>query len=150
MERIFKKYIPLGVKSFWILFIFLAQFLGATVELYNKVQYFDKFTHWLSGVATALISLMVLKYLNFFDKNKRLFNIIWMISLTLAVAASWELFEYTANILFGGDAQRVVATGVNDTMQDIIVALLGGVLSCLIYFYEISKNKMRITELFTK
>lgn len=150
IEKIFKKNIPIGIKFFWILFIFLAQFLGATVELYNKVEYFDKFTHWLSGITTALISLMVLSYMDMFDKNKILFNVIWIISLTLAVAAGWEIFEYTANILFGGDAQRVVLTGVNDTMQDIIVALIGGIIVISVYCYETLQNKKGLIDLFTK
>lgn len=149
IEKLFKKDIPIGVKFFWILFIFLAQFLGATVELYNKIEYFDKFTHWLSGIATALISLMILGYLNMFNKKSIVFNIIWMISVTLAVAAGWEIFEYVANILFGGDAQRVALTGVNDTMQDIIVALLGGMIACIIYCYEVLRNKKGIIYLFT-
>lgn len=149
VEKITKKQIPIGIKFFWILFIFLAQFLGATVELYNKIEYFDKFTHCFSGVVTALISIMVLSYIKLFNKDNKLFNIIWMITLTLAVASSWEIFEYVANILFGGDAQRVALTGVNDTMQDIIVALIGGIFVCFIYIYEICRSKKGIIDLFT-
>lgn len=148
IELVFKKKIKDSIKFMWIIFIFLAQFLGATVEVYNKIEYFDKFTHWLSGIATALLSLMLLKYLKMFDKKNKAFNIIWMLSVTLAIAASWEIFEYTANLLFGGDAQRVALTGVNDTMQDIIVALLGGIIASIIYGYETVKEKKGIVELF--
>lgn len=144
IEKLFKKEIPLGVKTFCIIFIFLAQFLGATVELYNKIAYFDKFVHWLSGVITALLSLTVLNYMSLYNKKRKLFNIIWMISITLAIAAGWEVFEYCANILFGGDAQRVVTTGVNDTMQDIIVAFLGSILVSILYVYEVKYNKKGI------
>ena len=97
---------------------------------------------------TALFSVMILSHLKNFNKNKILFNIIWMVSLTLAVAAGWEMFEYVANILFGGDAQRVALTGVNDTMQDIIVAFIGGIIVCFIYIYEACRNKKGIIDIF--
>ena len=59
-----------------------------------------------------------------------------MIIFSLAVAALWEMFEYTCNILFGGDAQMVAKTGVNDTMQDMIVAFIGSMITSLIYYFN--------------
>ena len=51
-------------------------------------------------------------------------------------AGLWETFEFVCNILFGGDAQRVVATGVNDTMLDMIVAFIGASLFSLGYYLK--------------
>jgi Predicted membrane protein (DUF2238). len=141
IEKVFRKKIAITLKTTYIIFIFLAQFIGVTLELYNHLAYYDKFTHWLSGVGTALVALIILDLFNMYDNKKILFNIIYMIAVTLMVATFWELFEYIANIFFGGDAQRVELTGVNDTMQDIIVAFLGSILVSFIYFYEESKNK---------
>lgn len=136
IEKIFKTKISIVIKTTYIVFIFIAQFLGVTVELYNHISWFDKFTHWLSGIITALLSLSLLSKFKLYDKKNVLFNIIWMISITLAIASLWECFEYGANILFGGDAQRVATTGVNDTMQDIIVAFIGSIIVSLIYSFE--------------
>ena len=83
-----------------------------------------------------------------YDNKKVLFNIIWMISITLAVASLWECFEYVANIFFGGDAQRVATTGVNDTMQDIIVAFIGAIIVSAMYIYEEIMNKKIIVKSF--
>ncbi len=121
----------------YVLFIFFAQFLGVTVELYNKIPFFDKVIHTLSGVLTAFGSLLILSLMHKYDIKDKLFNIMWIISFTLMVAVGWEIFEYMANIFFGGDAQRVALTGVNDTMQDMIVALIGSMLVVIIYsFYS--------------
>lgn len=148
IEKIFKKNLSLVIKTSYIIFIFVAQFLGVTVELYNMIPWFDKFTHWLSGVLTALLSLSLLSYIEMYDNKKVVFNIIWMISITLAVASLWECFEYVANILFGGDAQRVATTGVNDTMQDIIVAFVGSILVSVMYIFEYKTDNKRIVNSF--
>ena len=146
IEKLFKISIGDSIKFIYIVFVFMAHFLGATVELYNKISYFDKITHTLSGVLTAYGALLLLFMLNKYNKNDKVFNVIFMISFTLAIAASWEIFEYSANILFGGDAQRVALTGVNDTMQDIIVALLGSIMMILVYIFYNKSNMFNFDE----
>lgn len=141
IEKLFKKEISPLIKTAYIIFVFLAHFLGATMEVYNHLENFDKITHWASGVGTALVALIILKLINMYDDNKRWFNIIYMIAITMMIAGFWEFFEYIANILFGGDAQRVALTGVNDTMQDMIVAFLGSIMVSLLYWYEEARNK---------
>lgn len=148
IEKIFKTKISIVIKTTYIVFIFIAQFLGVTVELYNHISWFDKFTHWLSGIITALLSLSLLSKFKLYNKKNVLFNIIWMISITLAIASLWECFEYVANILFGGDAQRVATTGVNDTMQDIIVAFIGSIIVSLIYSFECKTDNNGIVNSF--
>ena len=66
------------------------------------------------------------------------------------VASLWEIFEFTTDNLLGGDAQRVVATGVTDTMKDIICALLGSILFSFCYLYECLKNKTLLIKEFIK
>lgn len=134
-EKLFKMKIDDKLKLLYISFIFTAHFLGATLELYNKITYFDKITHTLSGVLTAYGALLILYILGKYKIKEKYFNTFFMICFTLSVAAFWEIFEYLANILFGGDAQRVMLTGVNDTMQDIIVAFLGSILVSLVHLF---------------
>lgn len=148
IEKLFHKKVGMLVKTSYIIFIFVAQFLGVTVELYNSIAYFDKFTHWLSGIGSALFSLIILDLLKMYKNKNLLFNIIWMIAITLSIATLWECFEYIANIFFGGDAQRVALTGVNDTMQDILVALLGSILVSFMYIYEEVTDRKLIVKSF--
>ncbi len=85
--------------------------------------------------------MLLLKQLGMYDENKIFFNILFIISVTLSVAVCWEFFEYFGNILFGGDAQRVAKTGVNDTMQDMLVAFIGSIIVSIIYYIE-EKRKL--------
>ena len=141
IERIFKIRIESETKTVFIIFIFMSHFLGATCELYNKISWFDKFTHWLSGILTAYISILLLKYLKVYNKKSRLFNIIFIIAFTLMVASLWEMFEFTSSICFHLDPQRVKETGVTDTMMDMIVAFLGSILYSIYYLYKNKTNK---------
>lgn len=150
LEKIFHKKIAVGVKSICILFVFCAHFLGATVELYNVFDGYDKITHTISGILTALLSLLLLHQLGLYDKKRIFFNILFIISITLSVAACWEFFEYFANMLFGGDAQRVALTGVNDTMQDMLVAFLGSIFISLLYYQEEKRNVDGVVKKFMK
>lgn len=136
IEKIFKKKLSPIVKFICILFVFCAHFLGATVELYNEFTYYDKITHTISGVLTALLALLLLKQLDMYRENKIFFNVLFIISVTLSVAVCWEFFEYFGNIFFGGDAQRVAKTGVNDTMQDMLVAFIGSIIVSILYVIE--------------
>ena len=142
-----KKFSPV-VKFVFIVFVFCAHFLGATLELYNHFSYYDKITHTISGILTALFALLLLKQWGFYRKQNIWFSILFMIAITLLVAVGWEMFEYVANIFFGGDAQRVAETGVNDTMQDMIVAFLGSLFVSILYYIEEKKNKTGIVKSF--
>ena len=126
IERIFKIRTTDIEKFIMISFVFVAQFLGVTCELYNSINYFDKFTHFLSGILTSLIALYLLKFYKI--KLNKIFVTVFIISITLAVASMWEIFEFTNSKLFYMDPQRVIKTGVNDTMYDIIVAFLGSII----------------------
>ncbi len=148
VEKLFHKKISSVVKFIVIVFIFCAQFLGATVELYNQFEYYDKITHTISGVLTALAAIALLQQWGIYQPKNVAFQILFMIAITLLVAVGWEMFEYTANILFGGDAQRVAKTGVNDTMQDMIVAFLGSIVVSVIYYIEEKTHKTGIVKSF--
>lgn len=141
IEKLFKTKIDIDTKFAYIIFVFMAHFLGATCELYNKIYWFDKFTHTLSGVLTAYAAILLLKHLKKYNKKDRFFNVLFIIAFTLMIASFWEMFEFTANILFGGDAQKVASTGVTDTMMDIIVAFLGSVLYSIVYLFFNKKRK---------
>ncbi len=137
VRKIWKVKLDDKLEFIYILFVFSAHFLGAVIELYNKIDCFDKINHTLSGILTSFGALFLLHIGGKYKPKNKIFNIASMLCFTLAVAACWEIFEYLANICFGGDAQRVALTGVNDTMQDIIVAFIGSSLVCLLYgFYQ--------------
>ncbi len=136
VNKLFKVKLNDGVIFVWLIFIFLAHYMGVTAEFYNKWEGFDKVVHTFSGVLTAYVGML------FLPKGVYIwFKILFIIAFSWMCAGLWETFEFVCNILFGGDAQRVAATGVTDTMLDMIVAFIGASLFSLgFYVKEKLKN----------
>ena len=140
-QKIFKLKISDGMELIYVVFIILAQFLGSVVNLYNTVWWYDLFTHFLSGILTAVLSLVILNWLSMYkDKNKG-FNVLFIISFTLMVASIWEMLEFGADTFLGMNVQHSIETGVSDTMEDILVAFLGSIIVSLSYLLENIVNK---------
>lgn len=114
-------------------FTFLAYPLGGTAEFYQKIRGFDKVAHTLSGVFVALLALALFLYL---ERNRPLREhnaptaVLFVFFCSMAVAGLFEVCEWAAAAITGRDLQHVLGTGVNDTMQDILVCLVGTLLFC--------------------
>lgn len=132
----------------YLLFIILSCLLGSILKFYGMIYWFDSFVHYISGMLTALLAFVLLIYINKYKERDLAFHIVFMILTTLSVAAFWEIFEFAADALFGGDAQKVLLTGVTDTMKDIICALLGSILVSIMYAYEDLNNKKILVKKF--
>ena len=59
---------------------------------------------------------------------------------SMAVAGLWEVGEYLISFIVGLDLQRVAATGVSDSMQDMIVAMIG-TLATLPFAWRLAQGK---------
>ena len=136
ISKLFKIEIKPSLITLWIIFIFFAHYLGVIESYYNKWEYLDKITHTFSGVITAVIAGMIIEMNHIKSKG---FSILFIMSFTVMCAGVWEIFEFTCDIFFGFDAQLVAKTGVTDTMTDIIVATIGGIVY-LMYYLATRKN----------
>lgn len=132
------------IELVYLLFIFFGYFLGAVLNFYGKIALYDKLIHGLSGVMTSILAIIILVKSKCYDKNPLWVNILFIICVTLSVAAFWEFFEFTNDIIFGKDAQKVAKTGVDDTMLDMIMAFIGSIIYSIIYFIEVKTNKKMI------
>lgn len=153
LPRIVRKFSPKVndlIELIFLLFILFAQLLGSILHFYGIIYWYDSFMHYISGILTSFLAVIILILFNKYDDNDKVFNVIFILSITLMVASLWEIFEFTTDNLLGGDAQRVVATGVTDTMKDIICALLGSILFSFCYVYECLKNKTLLIKEFIK
>lgn len=124
----------------YLIFLILAFLFGSIMGGYSKIYWYDSFTHLLSGVFTAFMAIVLLKWLNRYNKKDIVFNIIYIILVTLSVAVLWECTEFTIDKILGTDTQKVLTTGVNDTMKDMICALVGSILYSIYYLYSLSKK----------
>lgn len=131
LNKLFKLNLSDGIIFIWLIFIFLAHYMGVTAEFYNKWEGFDKVVHTFSGILTAYAAMLIVS-----KSDNIWFNILFIISFSAFCAFAWETFEFVCNILFGGDAQRVAETGVTDTMMDMIVAFIGAFIFSLGYYLK--------------
>ncbi len=129
LEKILKKKLNINLKIIYFCFIFFADFLGCVVNLYGKISWFDTFTHYLSGIFTAYLGILLM------NKFKQTFlsRIIYILGFTCLVAVIWEFFEYSMDSFFGMTLQHADTTGVNDTMIDLISAFLGSITFLIFY-----------------
>lgn len=112
---------------------------------YELIPYWDKILHFLSGFLFAVLGTAV-----YFAKkpghaldpadafNASLYT--WMFAMMSAVL--WEIWEYLVSFS-GADPQQVALTGVGDTMGDIIVCTVGGLItavSCWKYLRHPGEN----------
>ncbi len=137
---ILNKFIKIEEKDklgFYI-FIFIAEFLGCIVNLFKYISWFDTLSHFVSGIYFFIIGLKLLKIMNKFDKNNKLFNIVFAIMVALSSACIWEIFEFSIDNLFNMNLQHNIDTGVVDTMVDIIACTIGSFISGITYYL---KNK---------
>ena len=131
LDKIMKKELSSNLKLFYYIFIFLADFLGCVVNLYEKISWFDTFTHYLSGIFTAYLGILLMDKFQF--KKTFLSRIIYTLGFTCLIAVIWEFFEYSMDNFFGMTLQHANTTGVNDTMIDLISAFLGSITFLIFY-----------------
>ena len=116
------------IEIIFLIFLFISSILGSLFHFYEFVDYFDKFAHLLSGIVTAILGIIMLKKWRIKSKHQLSFDIILMNILSLAIASAWEIYEFVASKALNSDLQRVGASGVPDTVHDMIVALIGSLM----------------------
>ncbi|NBK97587.1 MAG: hypothetical protein EOM50_06140 [Erysipelotrichia bacterium] len=130
-----------------IIFMFLASVLGSSYRFYDHVLYWDKYVHCFSGVLggeVAYLLFCLLKKTQFVKKEDRTLLYVFINAVNIAIAALWELFEYAGLVFFDYDGIRHYTTGVHDSMSDILVCIIGGLVTTyFIYrFYHTGKDNI--------
>jgi uncharacterized membrane protein YjdF len=116
------------LEIFVALFLFLSYTLGVAMEFYVFVPYYDKAVHTLCGTLVITLSIpffYALKHGHAIERTDGALAVAFGILSALAVAAAWEMIEYTLDLTLGTGIQRVSETGVADTMQDMMVCFVG-------------------------
>lgn len=142
ITEIFKFKITDEMELVYVIFIILAQFVGSVVNLYNLTWWYDLFAHFLSGVLTSILALVVMDWFGVYKEKNKWFNALFMIGFTLMIASLWEFIEFGAFVFLKMDVQHHLTTGVFDTMEDMLIAFLGSIIVTITYLLEtkVSKN----------
>jgi len=129
-----------NLELIYLIFLFISYILGFIFDLYNKIYFYDGIVHSIFGIVSAIYALPLLNILKKYNIKNKLFNIIFILMTTLSCAAFWEIIEFTIDKVFKANMQ----ISLNNTMKDIISALLFCILYILIYI----ENTRKIDKLF--
>lgn len=102
-----------------LIYIFIISTLvgGGILNLYVKTKYFDDIMHTLSSFIIAALSISILKKITK-EKNKKL-TIIFALSLSMSIAAIWEITEFTIDRVLSKDMQKdTIITTINTSLQN--------------------------------
>lgn len=113
------------VTQLFLLFSFTG---GMTLQAYQWLPGYDKFTHCLSGVVFALAGLVVYQLARPGEKPEKRDYVraaLFSFCFAMTTAGVWELYEYAISFVMTTDPQNVLTTGVGDTMQDMLACLIG-------------------------
>ena len=127
----------------YIIFIILAQFIGCVVNIFNIVWWYDLFTHFISGVLTGILALVILNWFKMYNVKNKAFNFLFLMFFSITVAALWEYCEFGAFVFIKLDVQHTLTTGVFDTMEDMLIATVGSLIVGIICLID-SKNLKKI------
>lgn len=128
-----KKRINDKLSSLFYVFCMFSLVCGVMLNFYDHIFWWDLLMHLISG---ALIGIFANSLLNKIQKGKKtdpLLRFLFILGISCVGGLAWEMYEFTVDALLGLDTQKVLISGVSDTMWDLITDLLGGALAG-IYF----------------
>lgn len=141
IKKVLKYEMSETLKFIYFLFVFIALILGSIYNLYRTISWFDLLAHFLSGIITCLLALIILKKFDLLKKDLPIFHIVFIIAFSLMIASFWEFFEFLSDKVLKGDTQWVLLTGVDDTMTDMLIAFLSSVIFSVFYYIGSKTNK---------
>lgn len=130
LGRLTKRHFPVLINALIALHMVLASFLGSAMQFYRLVPWWDLLMHGFFGFVGGVTLYTFLLKWNGRAMNRLGFLVVIFLSV-MGCAALWEIFEYVADALLGGDAQRVAEalrlgnSPIADTMTDIIITAAG-------------------------
>lgn len=117
----------------YLIFIVPAMVMGIDFDVYKIIYPFDKIVHGFSGVLTAFAAREIVDQ-GTKERQNTWFRVLFSMSFVAFVAVAWECFEFLMDKVTGTSMQELILPGLSDTMYDIVVALIGGMIGTFFAF----------------
>ena len=144
--KCFKLKITFNMYLLNILFVFISNVWGSMLDGYS-IAYFDKILHFSSGILLTNLSFMIyillISKINL-NKNEIYLCILFIHSLNMMIAELWEFIEFGGLIFLNNDAIHHYSSGVYDSMQDMLVAYIGGIIVSIFIYFDFKNKKKSI------
>lgn len=154
LAKKFRFVVPTFLFVMYIIFLYCAIFLGEVRNFYYVIPHWDDILHCMSSMMTGFFGLMTISILNRDEhivvRLSPFFMALFAFTFSVTVGSLWEIYEYTFDGLLGLNMQKfITASGevlvghaaLTDTMKDITVDTCGALLSSVIGYLSVKRDK---------
>lgn len=155
--------IPTNIYIFYLIFLYLAIFLGEVKNFYYKVPHWDTMLHAFSGMMLGALGFSFVFILNkekyFHVKLTPIFISLFAFCFALTIGVFWEIFEFLSDGILQTNMQKFAKeTGEQligrialvDTMKDLIVDIIGAFIMSFIGWFSLKYRKNWIYKILIK
>ena len=147
-------HIPSRMMILYVVFLYASIYLGEVRNFYYRIPHWDNILHGFSGLMLGALAFSVIQLLNQSDRIPLALSPAFVAVFTFCFAVTagvvWELYEFAADGLLGTNMQKfgpwdgAVFEGraaLHDTMVDLIVDALGGLVMALVGYVSLKFKK---------
>ncbi len=128
--------------GFWLLVIvFLVNItFGLGLDWYKKFWFFDVILHFLGGLGVYIVAREY--FSKDFRENSWIRYSLLLVGIVMFVGVLWEFTEYNINIVWRARLQNIQVIGdLDDTMKDLAMDMLGGIIGAISHFFWHRKSQ---------
>jgi len=115
--------------------------MGNMWDFYDKIEWWDLIMHVLSGIILGIIGNVILEKNTGKIKVSKVSRFLFVVGIACIGGVVWEIYEFIIDSFFNLDTQLAKGLGITDTMWDLIMDFLGGVVIG-VYYTVNKKNKI--------
>ncbi|MEX2463101.1 MAG: hypothetical protein WD513_02330 [Balneolaceae bacterium] len=140
--------IPAEFHLMAVLFAFASLYLGEVHDFYNRLWWWDVALHATAGLLMGVLGFLLVYILN---ESKRVeldmkpgFIALFAFMFAITIGTIWEIFEFFMDQMFGLNMQKTMLgdpSGLTDTMWDMIVNSLGGLIVSLSGWWYLKRRE---------
>lgn len=113
--------------------------MGNMWNFYDKIEWWDLLMHILSGIILGIIGNVILSKNLRKIEVKKVLRFFFIVGMACIGGVVWEIYEFAIDSLFNLNTQIAKESGITDTMWDLIMDLIGGIVIAM-YFLLYNKK----------